>query len=339
MILIDSLHINNGGGLVLLKYLVQVLVKNKLNCFFLLDKRCEKEFRFLPADKVFFLDATLIKRHKFYRKNQHKFTKILCFGNIPPTYRSKAQVYTYFHNLTTVDGYLNRKLLAKTLANLKLLFTNLFLKNTDFYIVQTAYVKDIFCKKLSFAPEKVEVIPFFPDLVHYQTDAISSREEATFIFVSDGNPHKNHDRLLKAWILVNQQKPNAKLLLTISNNYPELLSKIEEAKKTGINIENLGFVSQKDLHGLYLGAKFLVYPSLMESFGLGLIEATKLGCEVIAADRSYVYAVVEPYSVFDPLEPNDIANAILTALNADNTALKTQVRVTDDVEKLVNLLK
>ena len=144
---------------------------------------------------------------------------------------------------------------------------------------------------------------------------------------------------MKAWILVNQQKPNAKLLLTISNNYPELLSKIEEAKKTGINIENLGFVSQKDLHGLYLGAKFLVYPSLMESFGLGLIEATKLGCEVIAADRSYVYAVVEPYSVFDPLEPNDIANAVLTALNADNTALKTQVRVTDDVEKLVNLLK
>jgi glycosyltransferase involved in cell wall biosynthesis len=338
MILIDSIYINNGGGLVLLKYLIQSLRASNLDCFFLIDKRCAKEFKDLPTDKVAFLPSSVYKRHLFYAKNGNKFTKILCFNNIPPTYRTKAEVYTYFHNLTMVESYFNRKPKAKLLANLKLKFINFFSKNTDWYIVQTDYVKDSFLKEIPFAADKIKTIPFFPDIKKYEEQKTPARIATNFIFVSDGNPHKNHALLLKSWALVNQKYPNAKLLLTISNNYTDLLNQIEKCKKSSINVENLGFVNQKSLYNLYLSCQFLIYPSLMESFGLGLIEAAKLGCEIIAADKPYVFAVVNPFAVFNPLDPNDIAEKVLFALD-NPTINRTEVKVSDDIQMLINILK
>jgi glycosyltransferase involved in cell wall biosynthesis len=338
MVLIDSIYINNGGGLVLLKYLVNILGKSTLKCFFLIDKRCENEFCDLPKDKVAFLEASLFKRHFFYAQNSHKFDKILCFNNIPPSYRAKGEVFTYFHNLTMVETYQKRKTLATILANLKLIFINFFTKNSDWYIVQTEYVKDSLLKKIPFPQNKIKTIPFYPDIQQKGTANLSSKVDTNFVYVSDGNPHKNHVHLLKAWALVNQKNPTAKLLLTISKNYPELLSQIEVCKQENINVENLGFVNQTKLHEIYSTCQYLIYPSYMESFGLGLIEAAKLGCEIIAADKPYVFAVVKPFSVFNPTDANDIAEQVLMALS-DKTLRRTEIKVKDEIQSLIDLLK
>ena len=45
----------------------------------------------------------------------------------------------------------------------------------------------------------------------------------------------------------------------------------------------------------YLSSEFLMFPSLTESFGLGLIEAIECGCKVIGADLPYTYEVCEPH--------------------------------------------
>ena len=39
MLLVDALHINNSGGLVLLDYLIKSIEKCKINAFYLLDDR------------------------------------------------------------------------------------------------------------------------------------------------------------------------------------------------------------------------------------------------------------------------------------------------------------
>jgi glycosyltransferase involved in cell wall biosynthesis len=338
MILIDSIYINNGGGLVLLKYLIQSLRASNLDCFFLIDKRCEDEFEDLPADKVTFLPSSVLKRHLFYAKNGHNFSKILCFNNIPPTYRTKAEVYTYFHNLILVENYSDRNLTDRLVSNLKLKFINFFSKNTDWYIVQTDYVKVSFLKEIPFATHKIKIIPFFPNIKKYEEAKAPARIITNFVFVSDGNPHKNHRLLLKSWALVNQKYPNARLLLTISSNYPELLNEIENCKKLSINVENLGFINHKSLYNFYLSCQFLIYPSLIESFGLGLIEAAKLGCEIIAADKPYVFAVVNPFAVFNPLDPNDIAEKVLFALD-NPTINRTEIKVSDDIQMLINILR
>src|SRR5690554_775744 len=97
MILLDSLYINDGGGKVLLDYLVENIEQSNIKCFYIFDKRCENDFLWIPDNRKVILKASLYKRHQFYRKNKLKFSKVLCFGNLPPTMNLNIKTYTYFH--------------------------------------------------------------------------------------------------------------------------------------------------------------------------------------------------------------------------------------------------
>ena len=59
---------------------------------------------------------------------------------------------------------------------------------------------------------------------------------------------------------------------------------------------------------------YLVYPSLVESFGLPLIEAQINHVNIIASDLPYVYDVCKPYLVFDPRSVNDILSKLKLSL-------------------------
>ena len=69
MILLDSIYINNSGGLMLLKYLVDCLEKSNIKVFYLFDKRTEDIFSTIPANKRKFLPASIPERLKFYTVN------------------------------------------------------------------------------------------------------------------------------------------------------------------------------------------------------------------------------------------------------------------------------
>ena len=97
MILIDAIYVNYGGALGLLKYLVETLVERKEEFFLLADARCKSEFDQLPH--VEYQDASEKGRKLFYKSHGGKFSAILCFGNVPPTFRLNVPVYTYFHNI------------------------------------------------------------------------------------------------------------------------------------------------------------------------------------------------------------------------------------------------
>ena len=107
MTLIDSIYVNNGGAKILLEFLLQEIISRKLNgsCFVLLDKRCVLPKTLLNKFKHTHLSCFGITRYSFYKKNKYKFSKILCFGNVPPTIKCRNQlVFTYFHQPNYVDG-------------------------------------------------------------------------------------------------------------------------------------------------------------------------------------------------------------------------------------------
>ena len=51
MILLDAVYINNGGGFVLLKYLIDFFEKKSLDVFYLLDSRVENCFNEININK------------------------------------------------------------------------------------------------------------------------------------------------------------------------------------------------------------------------------------------------------------------------------------------------
>jgi glycosyltransferase involved in cell wall biosynthesis len=336
MLLVDATYIHNGGGRILLNYLTMNLLEYKKDIFFLLDNRCEPDFDFIPPQNRLYLKTNLWRRYQFYSKRGDGFSKVFCLGNLPPPIKLRAKVYTYFQNLTYLD-FSNYTGFMKLVLMLKSAYLNFYLQHTDYVCVQTEYVKDAFCEKYQYPNNQCLTIPFFENFVSENNDYYQRKKEQ-FLYVSDGNTHKNHKNLLKAWEIVNQYNPDLELHLTVSEIYPKLLENIKKCQKKGLNIINHGRVSQTVLNELYQASEYIVYPSFTESLGLGLIEGVSAGCKPIVSNRPYAFAVIEPFKTFNPLDFRGIANAVIQSYLDTQPFDNQKIKVENEIGKLISLL-
>lgn len=329
-ILIDSIYINNSGGKVLLDYLINSIITKGCtdDFYFLLDARGQYEY----LDKIEYeIGVSGEKfRKKFYIENKEKFKKVLCFGNVPPPIKLNATVYTYFHNAllaTSVKGY---PLKTKILKYFKRLYIKKNSSNTDLFLVQSNLMKNLVEERIS-SKKEVLLFPFF-QLKEKPKQVIKNIVE--YVFISDGNPHKNHNLLLDAWEALAKENINPKLHLTVTNNYPAVVNRIAALNKDGINLVNHGYTNVQEL---FNQCTFLIYPSLIESFGLGLVEAVNAGLKVIAADLSYVNEVIEPSLVFNPLDKQSIMEAVKESVT-NNSLKESKISIDNKINELIDML-
>lgn len=330
MLLVDSVFINNSGGKVLLNYLVEKIESSHIDVHYLFDHRCSSSFTHIRSDRKTFVQGDIVTRHKFYKSNRYNFTKAFCFGNIPPTIKLKIPVYTYFHNVSLLaqPSVYSRK--EKLLKNFKGLVIKYLSKNTDHFVVQTQEVKNLLDHKLGLSQAKCLVLPFF-DIKKVYND----EKQDAFVFISNGNTHKNHANLLAAWNELAKKNIFPELHLTVTDNYKGLILQINQMKQQGLKVTNHGYT---DPYELYKRSKYLIYPSLCESFGLGLVEAVESGCDVIASDLPFVYEVVNPTATFDPLSSASIAYAVENVLKGTNIK-KTELTVKNGIQELLDLIR
>jgi len=106
MLLIDSLYINNSGGLGLLNYLIDEIEKADIAAVYLIDIRNPSEYKGIISNRKILLQPSMSNRRKFYKTLDSKFTKVLCFGNIPPPINldSKIWSFTYVHQYFYLDS-------------------------------------------------------------------------------------------------------------------------------------------------------------------------------------------------------------------------------------------
>jgi len=87
----------------------------------------------------------------------------------------------------------------------------------------------------------------------------------------------------------------------------------------------LDFVSQEDLPALYTLARFFLFPSKYESFGIPITEAMACGCPVITSTEFSCPEIVGDAGVLvDPLDPGAIAGAIDRVY--DDPSLRQEMR-------------
>ena len=333
MILIDALYICRGGGLVLLKYLVKELISNKYHFLLLCDARTKSVFDYV--ENHIYLHASLKNRYKFYRQHKNDFTKILCFGNIPAPIKLKVPVYTYFHNINLLkieSIYLKRR---RMLAWFKRSLIRYLRKNTDKWIVQTDNTKNELISHFCEKPDRVLVIPFF-DIPDVEID--KSIERNDYFFPGGYNfGFKGHNELIDAWKILKEKGICPTLHLTVEKENTVFIQKIENLIMYGVHIVNHGVIPFSKMIELYCSSKAVIYPSRNESLGLGLIEGIKYGCDIISSDLPFTYSVCEPSVVFDPSSSYSIANAV--KLYEKGTAPKSVLKISNDIDKLVNILK
>jgi glycosyltransferase involved in cell wall biosynthesis len=335
MILLDSLYINNSGGKVLLNYLVATLEKEKINCFYLFDDRCSKDYGFVPKERKQFMKASLFKRHLFYKKNKHRFSKVFCFGNLPPTLKLSVPVFTYFHQPLFLSTPKSASIFIKLKLFLQTKVLNLIKSKTDVWLVQSDLIKTRLAQRYRIKLMHIKLIPFYPPLIGNSNDSYVRNEG--FVYVSNGSQHKNHKNLIEAFCNYFDEFKRGVLHITVSEKFPELILLIERKINQRYPIVNHGFVDRNELIKLYQENKYLIFPSLAESFGLGLVEAIENGCDVIGADLPYTYAVCNPSIVFDPLDVKDIKRAMIESQSTE--VKKTEQLVFNQIDDLIDLLK
>jgi glycosyltransferase involved in cell wall biosynthesis len=334
MILLDALYVNGGGAKILLDYLVKHIERNNLDVFYLFDERINEPYSDISADRKIFLRASFFERYKFYLKNKNRFKKVLCFGNLPPNIKLNATVYTYFHQPMYLSIPAEFSFKEKLKFKLKIVVLKLIAKNTDYWLVQSKLIKEKLYNKFHFENENVIILPFYPE---FGPSEVIVRERNTYLYVSNANPHKNHSKLIAVFCRFYDKHKIGKLILTVNEEYQSTIKLIEDKKKLGYPIQNIGFVGRDELQRKYLSSEFLIFPSLTESFGLGLIEAIECGCKVIGADLPYTYEVCEPSLVFNPLDDNSFLEAFENSLS-ENIKISIPI-IRNNITELINILQ
>lgn len=340
MILIDSVYINNSGGRTLLEYFIKEIADSE-NYIFLLDTRLPIESSILMKNKIF-VNPSEKSRKLAYREafNLYNIETIFCFSNVPPPFKVyKCNVMIFLHNALLLKNHINCYSFVNRLKfKLKRIYIQFLNYSSYKWIVQTKTMKNSLLSSIRISEKNIYIFPFFQS--NSSSINISSNRSNKFIYVADAVPQKNHQLLLEAWkILASKFNLFPELLLTINKtSNSKLLNKIHLLKNEGININNIGILSSELLLEKYEECEFLIYPSLIESFGLPLIEACEKDCNIIAANLDYVYDIVKPSFVFDPFNANNLANLIFDISTKNINIIKSKVVIKNRIFELINLL-
>jgi glycosyltransferase involved in cell wall biosynthesis len=182
-------------------------------------------------------------------------------------------------------------------------------------------------------------------------------EKPYLLYVGSMYPHKNLERLIESFRLVQEEYPGLNLVLVGKLDYfqKRLKSSVDSAiagdsPKPGFKSESQSpafsspaaaesvvfpafaatdcYVSDEDLAILYENALAFVFPSLSEGFGLPPLEAMQFGAPVCASNITAIPEVCgEAALYFDPWDPTAIAEAILALPKHPELAERGRERV------------
>ncbi|MGM9999045.1 MAG: glycosyltransferase family 4 protein [Candidatus Bruticola sp.] len=89
----------------------------------------------------------------------------------------------------------------------------------------------------------------------------------------------------------------------------------------------LGYVDREELPMLYAAASLMAFPSLIEGFGLPILEAMAVGTPVICSNTSSMVEVAGGAAImFNPQKFEEIRNAIHMVMNDENMRMQMRTR-------------
>jgi len=160
--------------------------------------------------------------------------------------------------------------------------------------------------------KKVSVIHLAVDRYRFAEDGERAAGLNYFLFVGTLLPHKNLDRLIRAWNRVGERFRKWKLIV---------VGKRTERAKPAQNVHILGEVEEEHLARLYQGAYAFIAPSIYEGFGLPPLEAMAAGCPTIVSNAASFPEICGDASLYcDPFDEEDMAQKICTLI--ENPSLR-----------------
>ena len=133
------------------------------------------------------------------------------------------------------------------------------------------------------------------------------------LFVGNPKPHKNLDRVIKAYARARSRTGFDAPLVCVGARPGSDFKLERRARQLGVgdHVRLIGHVPASALPALYQGASLFLYPTLYEGFGLPVVEAMASRVPVITSNTSSLVEIARSYAeLVNPLEVNEIAKAI-----------------------------
>lgn len=136
---------------------------------------------------------------------------------------------------------------------------------------------------------------------------------AYILTVSTLHPHKNLDRLVRAFAVFRRSHPEYQLVIAgMFGFYTEALRRIIAELELEGCVRLTGWIPREELEELYVGARFFLHPALFEGFGLPVLEALAAGIPTACSDIEPLRSIAGQAALrFDPSDESAIAQAML----------------------------
>lgn len=332
-LMIDASLQSVGGGVqVALSLLLNIAKDKQFQSIVVVTHQIDQQ---LPIDikKLFYayfvLDSVPVyKKYKqahFFTRLEEKYMPDLVFTIFGPSiWRSKAPCLQgfalglmFYPEVQDILGYnLIKKFKIKIMYFFK---RNLFLKNSDYYVVETLVVKNNLKKLLNLEDDKVFVIensynPYFKEYIDSESKGKCFQGKFSLLVPSSYYPHKNLEVLAKVVDeLYTRGFKNIFFNFMIDNKYFDQILKLVVNENAIKMLNNFGPISSSNLPKVYSECDAVILPTLAESSTSAYPESFIANKPLLTSDRDFSRGLCGEAAVFfDPLNVEDISNKVIT---------------------------
>ena len=275
--------------------------------------RCTNNFRFIyyPTGSNFnriYFDLFGLK--KFEKTNNFIFDTIISFQNNAINSNHNSNQLIYFHNPI---AFSTNKIPIENFRTFFLkyfyvLYFKLMLRSSHKILVQLDFVKnDLITNGVK---NFIKVVRPNLNSLSIPLKTNSNSKEFNLIFPATPYKYKNHIVLIEAIrIFKNRYLKIDKILhlyfTALDDKTISSFSKLLKKYNLEDTVILFGRVSTDDLISIYKKCDLLVFPSLLETYGIPLFDAAVAGIPVIAANLPYAKNVLDKYTCKKFVDPND----------------------------------
>jgi glycosyltransferase involved in cell wall biosynthesis len=235
---------------------------------------------------------------------------------------------------------LNRKIAIITWLTLKLIDIHV--------VVSKRMIKD--AVEAGSNPSKIRVVYNGIDIRKVSslgdTDIIKRygihKEDFVILYLGRLHPKKCPEDVVKAFPKIVQKVPNAKLVIAGKGSEKAKLEKLVKKLKLQDKVVFTGFVSENEKWSLLKRCDVFVLPSIVEAFGIALIEAMACGKPVIATNVGPFPEIIRDgeTGILIPVHsPNHLAEAVINLSQDDRKRVHIGKKAKEEVENRFNISK
>jgi len=192
-------------------------------------------------------------------------------------------------------------------------------RRADRIISISGHTRDRLLRYYGVGPQRVRVVHHGIDHQAFWPGDFVPEQRRYFLGVGNTRPYKNMATAVRAFALCAARHQDVRLLIAGRGDSVSTLRPLADRLGVSRRVDFVGPLPHAGLLALMHGATALVFPSLVEGFGLPVLEAMSAGCPVIGSRIPTVLEVAGTAALAcDPSKPDEFAEAMQRLLEDDD---------------------